>query len=142
MTDEPTTPELEGQYRGTLDAVNRRDLEAAFAVFAAHGVWDLRAPGLGLYEGREAIRGLYEDWVGTFEDIQLEIEEFRDLGNGVTYGVPYGRGEHSGVALATPATSVAQWRDGVLTHSTVYLDRAQSLRDLGVTEDELELIAP
>jgi hypothetical protein len=29
-----------------------------------------------------------------------------------------------------------------LTHSTVYLDRAHALRDLGVTEDELEPIAP
>jgi ketosteroid isomerase-like protein len=51
--------------------------------------------------------------------------------------VYHGRGEHSGAEVATPATSVAQWRDGVLTHSTVYLDRAQALRDLGVTEDEL-----
>ena len=84
-------------------------------------------------------RDLQEAWG---EQIRLQPEAYFDLGEYMLLFFVYGRGEHSGAEVATPATSAAQWRDGLLTHSTVYLDRAHALRDLGVTEDELEPIAP
>jgi hypothetical protein len=41
-----------------------------------------------------------------------------------------------------PATGVTRSRDGLVTYVKVYLDRAGALRDVGVSEDELEPIEP
>ena len=77
------------------------------------------------------------------EQIRLQPEAYFDLGEYLlTFFVYHARGEHSGAGVAMPAASVAQSRDGLVTHLTAYLDRAHALRDLGVTEDELEPIAP
>ena len=41
-----------------------------------------------------------------------------------------------------PAASVAIWRNELMTYVKVYLlDRADALRELGVSEDELDPIA-
>ena len=41
-----------------------------------------------------------------------------------------------------PATTVATLRAGLVTYIKVYVQRADALKDLGVSEDELEPIAP
>jgi hypothetical protein len=38
--------------------------------------------GIGIFEGRDAIRGLFADWVEPYEEYEAKCEEFRDLGNG------------------------------------------------------------
>jgi hypothetical protein len=41
-------------------------------------------PALGSrFEGLAAIRGLIEDWLGAFEEFEIDLEEVLDLGNGV-----------------------------------------------------------
>jgi hypothetical protein len=35
-----------------------------------------------------------------------------------------------------------KWRDGLAVYFASYVDRDQALRDLGVSEDKLEPIAP
>jgi hypothetical protein len=37
---------------------------------------------------------------------------------------------------------VAKWRDGLAIYYKSYVNREDALRDLGVSEDELEPIAP
>jgi hypothetical protein len=59
-------------------------------------VWDASALGPGIHEGREAIRGEFDDWFAACEDIEIEIEEFCDLGNGVTFGAVATRGRLRG----------------------------------------------
>ena len=41
-----------------------------------------------------------------------------------------------------PAKTVARWRDDLVTYIKVYVQRGDALRELGVSEDELEPIAP
>jgi hypothetical protein len=82
MTEESTMPDPENAIRRAIEAVNRHDLDAGTTLFAPNAVWDIA--GLGVYDGSEAIRGLTEDWVGTYDDFEQVLEEFRDLGNGVT----------------------------------------------------------
>jgi hypothetical protein len=56
-------------------------------------------------------------WVGTFEDLEVEIEEFRDLGNGVTYGVLSSRGRpkgSSGLVEQLHYVGVGLWADGLV----------------------------
>jgi hypothetical protein len=41
-----------------------------------------------------------------------------------------------------PVTQVVRWRDGLCTYFKLYADRDDALRDVGVSENELESIAP
>lgn len=41
-----------------------------------------------------------------------------------------------------PVAVVMRWRDGRCVYSKVYTNREDAFRDLGVTEDALEPIAP
>ena len=53
-------PELAEAVSRTTDAFNRGDFDTAAAYYAKDAVWDLSQLGLGVYEGREAIRILCE----------------------------------------------------------------------------------
>src|SRR5207253_6194565 len=70
-----------------LEGANRHDLDAFMSVFAPDAVYDASRDGLGVYEGPVAIRGLIGGWWAAFEDFQLTLQEFLDLGNGVTFTV-------------------------------------------------------
>jgi hypothetical protein len=41
-----------------------------------------------------------------------------------------------------PVALAARWRDGLVVHAKAYAQREDALRDLGVSEDELERIEP
>ena len=94
--EESTTPDLEELIRGSVEAVNERDYDRAMTVFAPGAVWDTSPIGLGAYEGREAVRAFFEDWIGTFEEWEVELEEFCDLGNGVVFYVQVHRARPPG----------------------------------------------
>jgi ketosteroid isomerase-like protein len=86
MSQESTTPDLVEVVRGMIESVRRRDLDGAVNFFAPDAVWD--GWGVGdTFEGRAAIRGFFEDWLGTFEEFEAEPEEILDLGNGVVFAV-------------------------------------------------------
>ena len=92
MPEESTTPDLEGRLRGHIEAANRSDFDAALAVFSEGAAWDRSPVGQEVIEGRDAIRDFIEDWKVGFEDYVLGLEEFHDLGNGVTLGLLSQRG--------------------------------------------------
>jgi hypothetical protein len=46
-------------------------------------VLDLSGWGLGVYEGRAAITGGFEDWRSSYAEDVVTVEESRDLGHGV-----------------------------------------------------------
>jgi ketosteroid isomerase-like protein len=123
MPDESTTPDLAAARRST-EAFNRRDFDTALAVLAPDSVWDFSSIGMGVFEGREAIRGFCEDWLGTYEDYEQVTEELRDLGNGVIFGVSHqgGRPRGSSGLVALRYAGVGTWRDGLLELLTLYLD--------------------
>ena len=43
--------------------------------------------GLGVYEGVVAIRGFFEDWLGSYEDFEVREEEVLDLGKGIMFAI-------------------------------------------------------
>jgi ketosteroid isomerase-like protein len=102
------------------------------------------AVGGATYRGHDGVRkwqkDLEEAWGG---DFRVEAEAYFDLGDrSVIFGVLRGRGGLSGAKVAMPATGVAKWRDGRCVWHKAYVHREDALRDLGVSEEELELIAP
>jgi hypothetical protein len=79
---------------------------------------------MGVLEGREAIRALFEDWIAAYEDFEQVIEELRDLGNRVICGVSRQRARLPGssglVELGRAAVLIS--RDGLVDRVTAYSD--------------------
>jgi ketosteroid isomerase-like protein len=96
MPEESTTPDVAELIRRSVEAVNERDYDRAMTVFAPGAVWDTSPIGLGTFEGREAVRKFFEDWIGTFEEWEVELEDLRDLGNGVVFYVQVHRARPPG----------------------------------------------
>jgi len=86
MSQESTTPDLVELVRKQFEAANRRDLDAVASSFAEDAVFNGRAAG-ALFEGRAAIRRFLDDWFGAYEELEVELEDVRDLGNGVVFAV-------------------------------------------------------
>ena len=124
MSEESATPALEETARRSLAAFGRRDFDGALAVFRTDAVWDMSSTGMGVFEGLQAIRGFFEDWLGAFEDYETVMEEFGDLGNGVALGVYVQRGRPAGSSgfVELRYAIVRTWRDGLLERNTIYTD--------------------
>jgi ketosteroid isomerase-like protein len=81
MSGESTTRDPIERFRALLEATNRGDLDAMMSFYAADSIWD--SPPLGTsFEGVAAIRGFYEDWMSTYDELEFELEEILDLGHG------------------------------------------------------------
>jgi hypothetical protein len=119
------TPDFEQKLRWFIEQFERGDFEAAVAIYSPEGVQDMSALGVGTFEGREAIREFLEDWREPYQDIELALEEVRDLGNDVTLTVlvQHARLPGSSVFLSVGGGGggwVAVWRDGLIERNTVY----------------------
>jgi ketosteroid isomerase-like protein len=129
MTEKPTTRDLEELIRRVNEAFNRRDFDAALATFTPDAVWDFSSIGMGIFVGREAIRGLWEDWIGAFEDWEQVMEDFRDLGNGLALAVYLQRGRpasSSGFVETHYGAVGITGGDGLTERITFYTDPDQA----------------
>jgi hypothetical protein len=124
MVEEPTTPDLVELTRRQLDAANCGDLDAFMSVFASDAVYDASRDGLGVYEGPLAIRGLIGGWWAAFEDFQLTLEEFSNLGNGVVFMVLRHDARPAGSTgyVSTRQVYVYTLVEGLVLGVTVYRD--------------------
>jgi ketosteroid isomerase-like protein len=87
MTHEPTTLGPVELTRRGVEALNRRDFDAMMSLYGPDCVWDGSLWGMGIYEGRAAIRGFFEEWMRSYEELEIELEEVLDLGGGVVFAV-------------------------------------------------------
>ena len=132
-------------HRRFIEAFNARDVEAIIALcdqdvefhalFAAVG---------GTVYRRAEIRKWHRDLEDVWgKEIRIEPEAFFDLGDHtIALNLLHGRGQQSGVEVAMPYAQVMRWRDGLITYFKAYVDREDALRDLGVSVEALEPIAP
>ena len=71
MSEQSPTPDPIARSRALLEATNRGDLDAMMGFYAPDSIWD--SPPLGTsFEGVEAIRGFYEDWMSTYDELEFE----------------------------------------------------------------------
>jgi ketosteroid isomerase-like protein len=121
MTDESTTPDLVELVQRWIDARNAGNIDAAMNLCASDIVFE----GLfETFEGRAAVRGFFQDWLDTYDELEVAVEEMRDLGNGVTFGVCIQRGRPRGTAgwVRVRYGVVTTWEDGLLRRNTSSLD--------------------
>jgi ketosteroid isomerase-like protein len=123
MSEESTTPDLVELVRRAYEASSRREFDAMMSFYGPDSVWDVSPLGLGVYEGSAAIRRFFEDWIGTFEEFEMEPEEIHGLG-GVTLAVVLqgGRPIGSDGHLQWRFAAVTKWVGDVATRTTNYTD--------------------
>lgn len=133
-------------HRRVLGAFNARDVEAFIALcdpeIEFHSTF--AAVGGARYEGYEGLRKWHRDLEDTWGDgIRVDLDAYYDLGeHTLTFGVLHGRGRQSGAEVAMPYAGVVRWRGGLAVEWKAYGQREEALRELGVSEDTLEPIAP
>jgi ketosteroid isomerase-like protein len=134
-------------HRRVIEAFNARDAEALIArmdpnveyhpVLAAVG-------GVIAFRRHDGMRSWFADFKDVWGDeIRVEPTAYVDLGErSLMFYVLRGRGRLSGAEVTSQFTQVVRWRNNLCVYAKVYTDRDEALRDLGVCEDALELIAP
>jgi ketosteroid isomerase-like protein len=112
---------------------NRRDLDAVISFYASDAVFEARGAG-GPFEGRVAFRSFLVEWFGAYEELELKLEDVRDLGSGVVFavvvqeGVPAGRAGHR--RLWQREEWVFLWERGLIArHSTYDVDEGRALAE-------------
>jgi ketosteroid isomerase-like protein len=124
MPEESTTLDLVELVRKTFEASNRRDLDAAVSDYASDAVWDMSALGLGAFNGRAAIRDHFEDWFAPYEEFAFKVEQLRDLGHGVVFGVVQEQARMRGGSGVIPRHAAFVWvfRNGLIVRAAPYTD--------------------
>jgi hypothetical protein len=132
--------------RRVVEAYNTRDAESFVALcdpeIEIHSVFSAVAGAV--YRGHDGVRRMFGDledaWGG---EIRVEPEAYFDLcEDTLLFYALHGRGKQSGADVALPAAGVGRWRDNLFTYWKTYPQREDALRDLGVSEEELEPIPP
>jgi hypothetical protein len=120
----PVSPDLLESTRGAYASLNRRDFDATMSVFGPSSVWDVTRWGLGSHAGPEAIRRFLEDWFGSLNEYEVQVEELRDLGGGVIFGVVIQVGTRAGISghLRLRSAPVFEWSGTTVTRVTLYPD--------------------
>jgi ketosteroid isomerase-like protein len=90
-----------------------------------------------VWHGPEGVRRAMSEWTETWENWQLEVERYIDAGDGrvLVLWSERGRAKSSGVPLAQEGVTVCTVRDGLIVAMVVSVDRAGTLRALGLTPD-------
>jgi ketosteroid isomerase-like protein len=130
--------------RRLIEAFNASDIETYVALSDPSIEFHTAFAAVGaVYRGHDDARRWQRDLADAWNEIRIEPEAYFDLGeHTLAVQVTHGPGRHSGAEVAMPTALVARWRNGLLVYAKAYADREHALRDLGVSEDELEPIAP
>jgi hypothetical protein len=131
-------------HRRLNAAFNARDLEAVIASCDPRMEWRSILAEVGaVYHGHAEIRRWYAEAIDVWREMRLELDAYFDLGeHTVASGTIHGRGQRSDAVVVTPFATVARWRDGLCVYAGMHHDREAALRELHVSEDELEPLAP
>jgi ketosteroid isomerase-like protein len=92
--------------------------------YGPDSVWDMAELGLGTYQGVAAIRGVFEDWLGAYEEFEMTVEEVLILSDWLTLAVVHQDGQPVGSSARVEIryASVTEWADGLIVRATSYSD--------------------
>jgi ketosteroid isomerase-like protein len=103
-------------------------------------VWDMtptRIPGFGVYTGYDEVRAFMAEWFSAFEfdGWSMEIEQLFDCGDRVLSIVrQLGHGTSSGAEVGVEFAQIFTMRAGKIARIDNYLDRAEALEAVGLSE--------
>jgi len=99
---------------------------------AAEGAID----DVGEMHGRVAVRGYIQDWIDTFDDLSIVVEELRDVGDDGVLAIQRlkGRAKLSGTETDLRYAVVGTVRDGKVVRGREYLSVDDALDAVGLRE--------
>ena len=127
-------------FKRGLEAGNRGDVEGLLEELDPEVEWHsalhaFLGGGQTVFRGHDGVREMLQDLNEAFGEIQIEISEIRDLGDGlVAIGRTRALGKASGVTTETPLAMVTEIREGKTISIRGYLDPKQALEAAGLTE--------
>jgi ketosteroid isomerase-like protein len=128
--------------RGMLDRFRSGDLSSWRTQVAEDVVWDTSATTTttaGLFHGHAGVERFFADWLGTWDDPQLEVLELIDAGESVVSVFRWtGTGKTSGLPIWRDFFAVYDVRDGNVSRYRQYDTRAEALEAAGLREEDLK----
>jgi ketosteroid isomerase-like protein len=130
--------DVEAFTRG-LEAGNRGDIETLLAELDPEVEWHSALHALlggeqTVFRGHAGVRAMLEDLNDAFGEVQIEISEIRDLGDGlVAIGHTRTRGKASGAETMTPLALVTEIKNGKTVSLRGFLDPQQALEAVGLS---------
>jgi ketosteroid isomerase-like protein len=121
--------------RRGIDAFNRRDLDEVLRTYDPDAEVDWsRSPGVeaGIYRGREAIRGLWNTFLETWERVTVSVDEFIDCGESVVLPCRTQFWGRDGIEVEAYGVFVATLRDGRIVVYRLFHERAEALKAVGL----------
>ncbi len=123
MSKELRTPDLIEPTLRLFDAGRRSDIDGVLSFYDPEVVIEM--PDVGLtFEGLPEIRNFYEDFFRLYEDLESELEELLDLGNGISFAVirNHGRPVGSTAEVQQRGAWVSVWEGARITRVEIYID--------------------
>ena len=128
--------------------MSRENLELVRRTYAAYGTPELRAvaeadwhpdiewqasEAFGTLRGRPAVLAYFADWLDSFEDVRLRLEETIDAGDHVVAVHRLGgRGKASGISLDAHLAVVFNLHTGRIARACEYATRDDALEAAGL----------
>jgi hypothetical protein len=122
MSEGDITSDALEQAKRSFEAADSGNYDWMISFYGPGSVFDMSPWGLGTYAGLASIRAFFEDWIGSFEDFEMILEEIEDLGNGVVLAIACQDGLPAGsqhrLHLRHAALSI--WEGGIIQRVTNY----------------------
>ena len=120
---------------------NSGDREGFLDRFNPDGEWSSAIKrevegGEGLYRGREAIGGFWDEWHTVWDELTVTFSELRSPRAGwvFAFGALRGVGKGSGIDLEQPFGWVFRMEDGLIREVRAYFTREETLEAAGMSE--------
>jgi ketosteroid isomerase-like protein len=120
-------------------ALNRGDLESAWDSFAPDAEMQdlLSGPDQPtVVKGRAAIQEVWGLWMGAFDELRADVEQYVDAGDAVICASHWiGHGKASGISIDVRQFDVYELRDEQIVRATLgYKSKAEALEAVGLSE--------
>jgi ketosteroid isomerase-like protein len=107
--------------RRLLDAAERRDFAGLRGLLAPDAIWEVMSLDTR-FEGAAASLAFLEDWLGAYQDYEIEPEEILDLGSGIVFAAVRlaGRPIAGGNWLVRRRPLALVWAGGLLVRAAAH----------------------
>jgi ketosteroid isomerase-like protein len=116
---------------------SRQDYEAAFAETRTDLEWVVAKehPNSRTLHGHEEIRRYFDEWDEMLEDIQFDVDDYREAPNAVVaMGTVRGRGKAAGTPVVVPLMLVCVLEGDKVARVEEFLDQSEALEAAGLLE--------
>jgi len=119
------------------DAFNRQDLATWLATFRAEAEIDWsrsRGPQKGVYRGHREFVDFWDVFWETFEDVQVELHGFTEVGSEVVASNTAHIRGREGIEVVARSTFLWTFENGQITRFRMFQERAEALEAVGLRE--------